>query len=38
VAEAACERTVALPLYPDLTLAEVDRVVATIAEFYGGPR
>ena len=38
VAEAACTRTVALPLYPDLTLAEVDRVVDTIAEFYGGSR
>lgn len=38
VAEAACTRTVALPLYPDLSLAEVDRVVDTIAEFYGGSR
>jgi dTDP-4-amino-4,6-dideoxygalactose transaminase len=38
VAEAACTRTLALPLYPDLSLDEVDRVVETIAAFYGGSR
>lgn len=35
-AEAACARAVALPLYPDLTVDEVDRVCETIAEFYLG--
>jgi dTDP-4-amino-4,6-dideoxygalactose transaminase len=38
VAEAACTRTVALPLYPDLSLDEVDRVVDAVAEFYRGSR
>ncbi|MGF1428816.1 DegT/DnrJ/EryC1/StrS family aminotransferase [Kitasatospora sp. LaBMicrA B282] len=38
VAEAACTRTLALPLYPDLTEAEVDAVCALIRDFYaGGP-
>lgn len=37
-AEAACERTLALPLYPDLGLDEVDQVVETIRSFYGGSR
>ena len=37
-AEAACERTVALPLYPDLGLDEVDLVVEEIRSFYGGSR
>lgn len=32
-AEAASERAVALPLYPDLTLDQVDHVCAAIAEF-----
>lgn len=36
VAEAACARTLALPLYPDLTVAQVDRVCAVIREFYTG--
>lgn len=36
VAEAACTRTVALPLYPDLGLDEVDRVVAAVRAFYAG--
>ena len=35
-AEAACERTVALPLYPDLPLSAVDRVCALIRGFYDG--
>jgi dTDP-4-amino-4,6-dideoxygalactose transaminase len=35
-AEAACERTVALPLYPDLGLDDVDRVCDAIARFYTG--
>lgn len=35
-AEAACERTVALPLYPDLPPAAVDRVCELIRGFYGG--
>lgn len=35
-AEAACLRTVALPLYPDLTIAEVDRVCAAIRGHYTG--
>ncbi|SDC53373.1 DegT/DnrJ/EryC1/StrS family aminotransferase [Actinokineospora iranica] len=37
-AEAACARTVALPLYPDLTEAQVDRVCELIRAFYGGSR
>ncbi|CAA9251687.1 MAG: Pleiotropic regulatory protein [uncultured Corynebacteriales bacterium] len=37
-AEAACARTLALPLYPDLGTDEVDRVVEEIRSFYGGPR
>ncbi|WP_018685767.1 DegT/DnrJ/EryC1/StrS family aminotransferase [Actinokineospora enzanensis] len=36
VAEAACTRTLALPLYPDLTEAQVDRVCSVIRAFYGG--
>jgi dTDP-4-amino-4,6-dideoxygalactose transaminase len=35
-AEAACRHTVALPLYPDLDLADVDRVCAAITRFYTG--
>ena len=37
-AEAACARTLALPLYPDLGTDDVDRVVEEIRSFYGGPR
>jgi UDP-2-acetamido-2-deoxy-ribo-hexuluronate aminotransferase len=37
-AEAACERTVALPLYPDLPLSAVDRVCELIRGFYDGER
>ncbi|PPK64070.1 DegT/DnrJ/EryC1/StrS family aminotransferase [Actinokineospora auranticolor] len=36
VAEAACARTLALPLYPDLTDFQVDRVCALIRAFFGG--
>jgi len=36
VAEAACERTVALPLYPDLADGDVDVVCAAIRDFYTG--
>ncbi|MFE2041602.1 DegT/DnrJ/EryC1/StrS family aminotransferase [Streptomyces sp. NPDC059477] len=37
-AEAACERTVALPFHPDLALDDVDRVCEVITRFYrGGP-
>ncbi|MFJ6673506.1 DegT/DnrJ/EryC1/StrS family aminotransferase [Actinosynnema sp. NPDC091369] len=35
-AEAACGRTLALPLYPDLALGDVDRVCAEIRSFYSG--
>ncbi|HWE91755.1 MAG TPA: DegT/DnrJ/EryC1/StrS family aminotransferase [Pseudonocardiaceae bacterium] len=35
VAEAACARTLALPLYPDLTDAEVDVVCAAVRRFFG---
>ncbi|CAL9587850.1 MULTISPECIES: DegT/DnrJ/EryC1/StrS family aminotransferase [Streptomyces] len=35
-AEAASARALALPLHPDLDLDEVDRVCATIREFYTG--
>ncbi|WHT22858.1 DegT/DnrJ/EryC1/StrS family aminotransferase [Crossiella sp. CA-258035] len=36
VAEAAAERALALPLYPDLTFAQLDRVCAAVEEFYTG--
>jgi len=36
VAERACARTVALPLYPGLSMASVDRVCDSIARFYEG--
>ncbi|MFC0598370.1 DegT/DnrJ/EryC1/StrS family aminotransferase [Streptomyces palmae] len=35
-AEAACERTLALPLYPDLDEAGVDTVCSAISDFYAG--
>lgn len=35
-ADGACERGLALPLYPDLGLAGVERVCAAIRRFYGG--
>ncbi|MFC4857171.1 DegT/DnrJ/EryC1/StrS family aminotransferase [Actinophytocola glycyrrhizae] len=35
-AEAACRHTIALPLYPDLGLADVDRVCAAIRRFHTG--
>ena len=38
VAEAACERTLALPLYPDLSLADAAAVCDEIARFYRGGR
>lgn len=34
VAEAACARTLALPLYPDMTAEDVDTIAAAIEEFY----
>jgi dTDP-4-amino-4,6-dideoxygalactose transaminase len=37
-AEAACTRTLALPLYPDLPLDTVDRVCDLIRGFYDGAR
>ncbi|MBB5935714.1 DegT/DnrJ/EryC1/StrS family aminotransferase [Streptomyces zagrosensis] len=37
-AEAACERTLALPLYPDLTEAQLETVCAAISDFYAGRR
>jgi dTDP-4-amino-4,6-dideoxygalactose transaminase len=37
-AEAACERTVALPLYPDLTMDELERVCQSIRAFFSGSR
>ncbi|WP_238412193.1 DegT/DnrJ/EryC1/StrS family aminotransferase [Saccharothrix deserti] len=37
-AEAACRRTLALPLYPDLPLGDVDRVCDVIRSFYLGRR
>ncbi len=36
VAEAACTRTVALPLYPDLADSDVDVVCDAIRSFYAG--
>ncbi len=35
-AEAACWQAIALPLYPDLELDDVDRVCAAIRRFYTG--
>lgn len=35
-AEAACERAIALPLYPDLSLRDVDRVSDAIRRFFAG--
>ncbi|MFF8816169.1 DegT/DnrJ/EryC1/StrS family aminotransferase [Streptomyces pactum] len=35
-AEAACARTLALPLYPDLTEAGLDAVCTAIFDFYAG--
>ncbi|WP_439945996.1 DegT/DnrJ/EryC1/StrS family aminotransferase [Streptomyces sp. BBFR109] len=35
-AEAACERTVALPFHPDLTTADIDTVCDLIRRFYTG--
>ncbi|MGH3766314.1 MAG: DegT/DnrJ/EryC1/StrS family aminotransferase [Pseudonocardiaceae bacterium] len=37
-AEAACDRAIALPLYPDLALPEVDRVCELIGGFFTGGR
>ncbi|WP_285734268.1 DegT/DnrJ/EryC1/StrS family aminotransferase [Nocardiopsis sp. ATB16-24] len=37
-AEEACEKALALPLYPDLTEAQVDRVCDEIEDFYAGRR
>lgn len=34
--EAACRHTIALPLYPDLDPADLDRVCAAITRFYTG--
>jgi dTDP-4-amino-4,6-dideoxygalactose transaminase len=37
-AETACERTIALPLYPDLAVGDINRVCDEIYRFYSGPR
>lgn len=38
-AEAACDRAIALPLYPDLILRDVDRVCDVVRRFFmRGPR
>ncbi len=36
VSEAAAARTLALPIYPELTVAMQDRVIEAIASFYSG--
>jgi dTDP-4-amino-4,6-dideoxygalactose transaminase len=33
--ERAAAETVALPIYPELTPAQLDHVVASVLEFYG---
>ena len=38
VAEAVCERTLALPLYPDLAPRDAAAVCDEIARFYSGGR
>jgi dTDP-4-amino-4,6-dideoxygalactose transaminase len=35
-AEAACERTLALPFHPDLTTADIDTVCALVRRFFTG--
>jgi UDP-2-acetamido-2-deoxy-ribo-hexuluronate aminotransferase len=35
-AEAACDRAIALPLYPDLSLRDLDRVCEAIHRFFTG--
>ena len=35
--ERAAQETLALPIYPELTTAQLDHVVASVAEFYGAP-
>lgn len=35
-AESACDRTLALPLYPDLSLNDLERVCELIASFFTG--
>jgi UDP-2-acetamido-2-deoxy-ribo-hexuluronate aminotransferase len=37
VAEAASARAIALPLYPDLTIDQVDRVCGLVHAFYANP-
>jgi dTDP-4-amino-4,6-dideoxygalactose transaminase len=34
VTEKACREVLALPMYPELTSEQQDRVVSCIAEFY----
>src|SRR5262249_35867548 len=34
IAEAACDQVLALPIYPELSDADQQRVVRTIADFY----
>jgi dTDP-4-amino-4,6-dideoxygalactose transaminase len=34
--ERAAKETLALPIYPELTQAQLNAVVASIAEFYAG--
>lgn len=38
VAEAAQKRILSLPIFPEITEAEVERVVTTLGEFLSGPR
>ncbi len=37
VSEQACREVLALPVYPELTEAQVDHVINTITAFYGAP-
>lgn len=37
-AELACERAIALPLYPDMSLEDVDRVCDSVRDFFAGRR
>ena len=34
VAESACKRTISLPMFPEITTEQIERVVDTLAGFF----